>query len=418
MKIAVIGAGAAGLVCARELLRAGHEVTIFEQSATLGGVWVHTPEVESDRLGRAPTRRVFASLYDSLRTNLPRDLMAFRDYSFDSRGGGRDEWPQYPDHTQVLAYLRNFAEHFDIDRWIRFGETVVSLTPADAGGWHIVTSRSGVHNFEGVAVCNGHYSVPRVPRIAHMECFNGALLHSHNYRRPDEFRGRRVAVLGAAASGADLAREIATVAEQVYWFARVAEGHPSLASNVTVCSLPNTFAPNNSIRCADGSLVADLDAVLFCTGYEYTFPFLDPDIVRVTDNWVHPLYLDIMAIEYPSLGFIGLPFMVFPFPLFEMQARWFAQMLSGEVLLPPLTVRQRIFEEHIAGLRQRGVPQHHFHKLAEQQFRYTDYLATQCGAESVPQWFKTLAAEAAENRMQYPGSFRDIPLRSPKPESA
>jgi len=111
--VAVIGAGAAGLVTARELDRAGFDVTVFEQSGQPGGVWVYSPDTEDDQPGAPP---VFSSLYDSLRTNLPRDLMPYTDYTFDSAGGGGDGWPRYPHHTAVLAYLRNFAADFGIAR--------------------------------------------------------------------------------------------------------------------------------------------------------------------------------------------------------------------------------------------------------------------------------------------------------------
>ena len=43
---AVIGAGAAGLVAARELAREGHQPTVFEQGSRPGGVWVYTDDVE------------------------------------------------------------------------------------------------------------------------------------------------------------------------------------------------------------------------------------------------------------------------------------------------------------------------------------------------------------------------------------
>ena len=45
---AVIGAGAAGLVSIRELRRAGHSVTAFEQSNEIGGVWVYSEDTDSD----------------------------------------------------------------------------------------------------------------------------------------------------------------------------------------------------------------------------------------------------------------------------------------------------------------------------------------------------------------------------------
>ena len=42
----VIGAGAAGLVAARELAREGHQPIVFEQGSRPGGVWVYTDDVE------------------------------------------------------------------------------------------------------------------------------------------------------------------------------------------------------------------------------------------------------------------------------------------------------------------------------------------------------------------------------------
>lgn len=50
---AVIGAGAAGLAAARELVSEGHKVTVFEKGSGTGGVWVYTDQVESpDLLGK------------------------------------------------------------------------------------------------------------------------------------------------------------------------------------------------------------------------------------------------------------------------------------------------------------------------------------------------------------------------------
>ena len=61
---AVIGAGAAGLVTARELLREGHQVTVFEQNDTIGGIWNYQEDCETDcMLGRDPRRqRVHSSM--------------------------------------------------------------------------------------------------------------------------------------------------------------------------------------------------------------------------------------------------------------------------------------------------------------------------------------------------------------------
>ncbi|KAL6181984.1 hypothetical protein ACLB2K_043407 [Fragaria x ananassa] len=69
LHVAVLGAGAAGLVAALELRREGHKVVVFERGDQVGGTWVYTPEVESDPFGLDPDRtRVHSSMYQSLRT--------------------------------------------------------------------------------------------------------------------------------------------------------------------------------------------------------------------------------------------------------------------------------------------------------------------------------------------------------------
>ena len=153
--VAVIGAGAAGLVTAVELRAAGHDVVVFEQSDEVGGVWVYD---------EAPGR----TMYDSLRTNLPRDLMAFRSYPFDSRGGGEDHWPRFPGHRQVLEYLQRFAVAHDVTTITEFGTAVTAVAEAEAG-WSIETvaeTGTTAREFGAVAVCNGHFTTRRAPPLA------------------------------------------------------------------------------------------------------------------------------------------------------------------------------------------------------------------------------------------------------------
>lgn len=57
-RVAVVGAGAAGLVAARELRREGHLVVVYERENQVGGTWVYMPETESDPLGCDPAKEV------------------------------------------------------------------------------------------------------------------------------------------------------------------------------------------------------------------------------------------------------------------------------------------------------------------------------------------------------------------------
>lgn len=64
-------------------------------------------------------------------------------------------------------------------------------------------------------ICIGNYSVPKLPQIAGMELLGSKAIHSHNYRKPDAYEGKKVLVIGAGPSGIDIARLVDTVAEKV-----------------------------------------------------------------------------------------------------------------------------------------------------------------------------------------------------------
>jgi len=113
---AVIGAGAAGLVTARELQLEGHTVSVFEQDSKLGGVWNYSEDVETDMLGLdANRKRIHSSLYSTVRTNLPREIMSFSDWPFVRRFTGvcdiyaanwiRPSLPVLLQHCKILPPL-------------------------------------------------------------------------------------------------------------------------------------------------------------------------------------------------------------------------------------------------------------------------------------------------------------------------
>lgn len=170
-RVAVIGAGAAGLAAARELRREGHRVVVFERGGSVGGTWVYTSAVESDTLGLDPARKVVhSSLYDSLRTNLPRESMGFLDYPFVARHRrGEGDSRRFPGHREVLRYLEDFARDFDLYGLVRFWTEVGLVEREEDGRWAVRSRRvnGGEESevYDAVVVCNGHYTEPRVAEI-------------------------------------------------------------------------------------------------------------------------------------------------------------------------------------------------------------------------------------------------------------
>ncbi|MCB1120216.1 MAG: NAD(P)-binding domain-containing protein [Verrucomicrobiae bacterium] len=399
-RIAIIGAGAAGLVSARECLRQGLESVVYEASDRVGGVWNYTDKVEDDLLGLNPSRPLHGSLYKNLRTNLPRKLMAFRDFLFEPEGVEA----QFVGHEVVLQYLKDFSGHFDLYPAIEFNAQVELVSPLPRGKWQLRVNGQK-SEFDGVMVCNGHYSKPRIPSISGMESFPGILLHSHNYRTPETFSGKRVALFGAAASALDLSLEINQVADQVFW---CAEEHAEIDVDQEIirCPAPKRFEANGLIL-KGASRIDRLDAFIFCTGYHYHFPFLDSDLVKVADNWVHPLYQELVPPLHPTIAFVGLPYAVIPFPLFEIQAKWFTRMLADCFKLPSGSVMEAWCLEKAAWLKANKAKQRNFHKKGVEQYAYMNALAEECGADPLPDWFEPLAQAIRNARLEDPVNYRD-----------
>ena len=165
--VAVVGAGAAGLAAAKAL-RAEHlRVTVFEQGAEPGGTWVLEPAVEAaDLLGaRSGRRGTHSSMYNGLRTNLPRELMGFSDFPFvaGAAGEGEGDARRFCGHAEVKDYLQRFAARFDLHPLIRYEHEVLAAVPGRRGPsweWSLdVRGPGGAverHAFDALCVCNGH----------------------------------------------------------------------------------------------------------------------------------------------------------------------------------------------------------------------------------------------------------------------
>jgi cation diffusion facilitator CzcD-associated flavoprotein CzcO len=123
-------------------------------------------------------------------------------------------YPEYPHHSQMLAYLRAYAAHFGVDRRIEYGTSVERIEPAPAGGWEVTLGMGERRTYGAVVIANGHNWDPSVPELPGE--FRGRALHSAEYRTPDIFTGKRVLVIGGGNSGCDIAVEAAQAGATVF----------------------------------------------------------------------------------------------------------------------------------------------------------------------------------------------------------
>ncbi|XP_071708349.1 flavin-containing monooxygenase FMO GS-OX-like 4 [Rutidosis leptorrhynchoides] len=414
--VAVIGAGAAGLAAARHLRREGHSVVVFEKESQVGGTWIYTNCTESDLLGIDPTRPVIhSSLYASLRTNLPREVMGFREYPFIAKKTGQRDPRRFPGHNVVLEYLKDYATEFGLGELIRFETEVSRVWRIGNGKWEVKSrNTSGDFNesFDAVVVCNGHYSEPRIAYIPGVDRWPGKQIHSHNYRVPEPFRNKIVILIGNSSSAVDISREIASVANEVHIASRS-------TSNEQVANLPGyhniwlrpmieSAHEDGTIQFPNGFKIF-ADVILHCTGYKYHFPFLDTEgIVTVDDNRVGPLYKHIFPPSLsPSLSFVGLPWKIIPFPQFEYQCEWIAGVLSGRISLPSSDEMTKDIEVFYSSLQASGFPKRYTHNMSGYQFEYNDWIAIQCGSPKTEEWRNKMYQATSLNRNKRPDTYRD-----------
>ena len=343
----IIGAGPAGLISARALLKEGIPFDCFERHTELGGLW------EPGNPG--------TPLYDTAHFISSKWTSYF--YGFPMP----DSFPDYPSGAQILSYLQDFADAYGLRPHITFGTEVRHAAP-EGDGWRVELSTGEVRHYAGVIACPGvtwHGAMPKLPGA---ETFTGQARHSVTYRDPEEFRGKRVLIIGAGNSGVDIACDAARTAEAAYFSVRrgyrfvpkllfgiptdvlvsgkvlppkgaavsgdlnkmldmvsgdltrlglPAPDHDALASHPIMNTQILHFLAHGDLTAkgdvkgfdgprvlfADGSVEA-IDLVLFCTGYDYKLPFFDEGLFEWKSGRPQ-LYLNILHRSLPGLYVLG-----------------------------------------------------------------------------------------------------------------
>ena len=195
----IVGAGFGGLAMAIKALDAGHDVTVYEQSDEVGGTWS-------------------ANTYPGAECDIPSALYSF---SFEPYA----EWPNKWSHQPViLDYLRHCADRYGVTSLIRF-ETTVTAAHWDGATWRVTSEHAGrtsSDEFDVVVSATGQLSRPRIPDIAGLDTFEGPRFHSARWDHDVVTAGKRIAVVGNAASATQFVPEITPDAAHVTVFQRSA----------------------------------------------------------------------------------------------------------------------------------------------------------------------------------------------------
>lgn len=176
--VVVVGAGPAGLAASHELGRRGVDHVVLERGPGPGQSW--------------------RGFYTSLILHTGKHLSSLPGMPF-----GRTA-PLFTPRADFLAYLERYAldQHLPV-----VPDCDVLGARPDASGWDLETTL-GPWQARVLVVATGIASRPRVPSLPGTDEFTGGIRHSIEYRDPTPLLGRRVLVVGAGNSGAEIASEL------------------------------------------------------------------------------------------------------------------------------------------------------------------------------------------------------------------
>ena len=195
--IAIIGAGFAGIGMAITLRRAGYgSITIYEKADRLGGTWRDNS-------------------YPGAGCDVPSHLYC---YSF----APKPDWSRrYSPQAEILAYLEDCADRFDIRRHIRFSTEVTAASYAeDTARWSLTLDDGATVKSDILIASCGQLNRPLTPDLPGLDSFRGISFHSARWRHDIDLAGKRVGVIGTGASAVQIVPEIAREAASLTLFQR------------------------------------------------------------------------------------------------------------------------------------------------------------------------------------------------------
>jgi cation diffusion facilitator CzcD-associated flavoprotein CzcO len=198
-RIAIIGSGFSGLCLGIQLREAGiHSFTIYEKASALGGTWRD-------------------NTYPGAACDVP--AMAYC-FSFEQKSDWSRKWAPQP---EILAYMEHCARKYGLLPHLRFDTEITGAEfDEDAALWRLHTAAGETIEAEVLVSGVGQLNRPAFPAIEGLERFRGQSFHSAQWDHGVPLEGRRVGVIGNAASAIQFVPEIAPKCRELVVFQRSA----------------------------------------------------------------------------------------------------------------------------------------------------------------------------------------------------
>ena len=192
----IIGAGLGGLTAAIKLQEAGHTFDMIDRNPKVGGTW-------------------YENTYPGCACDVP---VALYQLSFAQSINWTRAYPQGP---EIQAYAEEVADRFQLRPHLHLDDEAVSAVwDEDTKKWTVTTASGKTFTGDLLVGALGQLNRPSWPKIGGMDNFKGAKMHSARWDHSVSLEGKRVAVVGSAASAIQIIPEAAKVAGQLTVFQR------------------------------------------------------------------------------------------------------------------------------------------------------------------------------------------------------
>ena len=338
-KVGIIGSGPCGLSMLRSFQQAEAkgvnipEIACFEKQEDWGGLWNYSWRTGSDQYGDP----VPNSMYRYLWSNGPKECLEFADYSFDEHFD--KPIPSFPPREVLYDYIIGRAKKADLKKYIRFNTTVSNVVYYDnkfeITSLNKKSKKISKENFDYLIIASGHFSVPYVPEYEGMKSFPGRILHSHDFRDAEEFRGRNIVVLGSSYSAEDVALQC-----YKYGAKSVTIGY---RNNPMGFKWPEGMKEVHYLEKLQGKNAIfkdghkqEIDVLILCSGYLHHFPFLEENLKLKTNNRLYPpkLYKGVVWQDNHKLMYLGMQDQFHTFNMFDCQAWFVRDVILEKIQIP------------------------------------------------------------------------------------
>jgi len=197
----VIGCGQSGLLAAIRLQQAGVPYTVIEKNPGVGGTW-------------------WENSYPGARVDVGNHFYC---YSFEAS----DHWSEFfARQPELQTYFSDVMERHGVGKHVRFNTEVVSAVWED-DAWTVTVRNTNGHNetLRAPAVISavGQLNAPYIPDLPGAESFAGPSFHTARWDHSVDLTGKNVVMIGAGASGFQVAPAVADSVGQLTIFQRTAQ---------------------------------------------------------------------------------------------------------------------------------------------------------------------------------------------------